>query len=804
MSSLRPESHVTQQIRREKLRIQQLQDFPNNLEQSSLHPGLNSDLVHVRNVRNANMLYEPAFYSSEMVNISPALNPLFADRDAAMTCQELGAVPQFSESFPHSSDPASSSIHAPSKEGAPRNFGSWRNSGSHQGYDWMVNYATSSVPNETIPNSLVAAELNNVSAYQQYMKPSYNELNDVQCSLSNISMSNRESQRQFGGTHNPSASPPLYHNTLQDIVKSASISAQGSEMASVIQQNGHGIWDGNGSELVLLPHTGYENPNYRTGHDSLSWNNNNNDNNNPLGFTTRKSEQDSGPVLSDSNPHGLSLSLSSNAQSKLSVSQFGEGCGSEKSILKPSVISKDSGKSIQDIVGGTPSNAGYRNVGPLGPFTGYATILKNSRFIRPAQQLLDEFCCNFSCPKPSKARDVSERVSREASASAEAFNAPDEGIGARASCSGASSSMFYSSKSNEMNSGDGGAGSSLCPSSWPEYQQKKAKLLYMQEEVTRRYKQYHQQMQMVVSSFQSVAGLSSATPYISTALKSVSRHFRCLKNAITDQLKHIREVLGEDSSAGTSSKLDNNNNAARLRFMDHSFLKNKSSGGNMAFLEPQHHVWRPQRGLPERSVAILRAWLFEHFLHPYPTDTDKHMLATQTGLSRNQVSNWFINARVRVWKPMVEEIHSLEAKGLMGANQNSTKCEGICANEGTSQSRVDQSSNKFGAPEKQMECLEMGSYASGRDEEGLSAEDWNQEKRSKMDCEITSSMDGTLMGFVPYRRAGAEVGGLGSVSLTLGLRHGVEGAQHVQQHELQQEDQVRHHFGGQMIHDFVG
>ncbi|CAH9129738.1 unnamed protein product, partial [Cuscuta epithymum] len=38
------------------------------------------------------------------------------------------------------------------------------------------------------------------------------------------------------------------------------------------------------------------------------------------------------------------------------------------------------------------------------------------------------------------------------------------------------------------------------------------------------------------------------------------------------------------------------------------------------------------------------------------------MLAKQTGLSRNQVSNWFINARVRLWKPMVEEIHTLETR----------------------------------------------------------------------------------------------------------------------------------------------
>uniref|UniRef100_A0A452Z8N7 Homeobox domain-containing protein n=1 Tax=Aegilops tauschii subsp. strangulata TaxID=200361 RepID=A0A452Z8N7_AEGTS len=49
-------------------------------------------------------------------------------------------------------------------------------------------------------------------------------------------------------------------------------------------------------------------------------------------------------------------------------------------------------------------------------------------------------------------------------------------------------------------------------------------------------------------------------------------------------------------------------------------------------------------------------------LSRYPTDSDKQMLAKQTGLTRNQVSNWFINARVRLWKPMVEEIHNLEMR----------------------------------------------------------------------------------------------------------------------------------------------
>jgi hypothetical protein len=29
-----------------------------------------------------------------------------------------------------------------------------------------------------------------------------------------------------------------------------------------------------------------------------------------------------------------------------------------------------------------------------------------------------------------------------------------------------------------------------------------------------------------------------------------------------------------------------------------------------------HQDWRPHRGLPERSVSVLKAWLFENFLHP--------------------------------------------------------------------------------------------------------------------------------------------------------------------------------------------
>ncbi|KAG4961241.1 hypothetical protein JHK87_037874 [Glycine soja] len=786
MSNLRPESHVAQQIRREKLRIQNSyqpsHEFRNNLEQLSLHPGFNNlDLVQVRNVRNANMLDELAVYSSEMPNFSTSSS---AARNALEYHQEQGAAAEPSNrlllmnqygSFPHSM----SAIHSSHKQQCElRNLGNWRNSTPHQGSDWFVNYASNA-------NSFLSAELNNnVSAY--------NELMDVHCSNASGEISGREMHKQGVLHHNSPPSSPLYQNALQDIVKSASFSAHTrQDMASLMQQNEHSIWVGNASEAELQQPSYESQPNHEL----------------RFGWTNRT-------IACDSLPQSLSLSLSSNAQPKPSVSHLEQGSASDDpQCLKhmKSIVSRDCGKSVQDqveIPSKSTTTITYRSVGPLGPFTGYATILKSSRFLKSAQQLLDEICC-LSDAKFGKSYDVSKRVSPEVSASTSADTVT--GVAAKGSNSGSSSTTLYNvSKENRA---DPGVGSSFGLSSRSDYQHKKAKLLYMQEEVSRQCKQYHLQMQMVVSSFESVAGLGSATPYIPMALKSVSKHFRCLKNSISDQLKLISEALGEDlsipCSTSTCSNKADTTTMARVRCgssMDQSFfLKNKCVKGTTELLDepPQQHVWRPQRGLPERAVAILKAWLFEHFLHPYPTDTDKHMLASQTGLSRNQVSNWFINARVRVWKPMVEEIHTLETKAT-GSKDNCGINEGTSSATGgdTSHPRALGNIGLNSIPETQFQGIDMGSsIAANAEESGLNPEQWSQEKRSKLECQVTSTMDGTLMGFVPYRHGGVEVGGLGSVSLTLGLRHGVEGVQNQQQ---LQEEQLRHDVGGHMIHEFVG
>ncbi|XP_010543264.1 PREDICTED: BEL1-like homeodomain protein 9 [Tarenaya hassleriana] len=260
--------------------------------------------------------------------------------------------------------------------------------------------------------------------------------------------------------------------------------------------------------------------------------------------------------------------------------------------------------------GGSAGSRGSGPLGPLGPFTGYASILKGSRFLKPAQQLLEEFC--------NVGRGIySDRIEDEDS-----------------------SPMFDPTVDNLAASSGGG-----------ESSKKRSKLISMLDEVYKRYKQYYEQLLAVIESFECVAGLGNAAPFASLALKALSKHFKCLKNAITDQLQFTNKAQQQqgDHVVMNSEKFES------LRF-------GNDLGHRLGFSNHHPPVWKPHRGLPERAVTVLRAWLFDHFLHPYPTDTDKLMLAKQTGLSRNQVSNWFINARVRLWKPMVEEIHMLETR----------------------------------------------------------------------------------------------------------------------------------------------
>ncbi|KAI8882156.1 hypothetical protein K501DRAFT_334248 [Backusella circina FSU 941] len=67
---------------------------------------------------------------------------------------------------------------------------------------------------------------------------------------------------------------------------------------------------------------------------------------------------------------------------------------------------------------------------------------------------------------------------------------------------------------------------------------------------------------------------------------------------------------------------------------------------------------RKRRGnLPKSVTAVLKQWLIDHCRNPYPTEVEKTGLRDKTGLTLNQISNWFINARRRLLPQILDTIH---------------------------------------------------------------------------------------------------------------------------------------------------
>ncbi|KAJ8460669.1 hypothetical protein OPV22_033595 [Ensete ventricosum] len=391
---------------------------------------------------------------------------------------------------------------------------------------------------------------------------------------------------------------------------------------------------------------------------------------------------------------------------------------------------------------------------------GVVNVLRNSKYAKPGQELLEEFC------SVGKGQLKGSKAGRHRGGSSNPNCNPTSGGGS----GGASSSAAASSSSKDV--------PPLASADRFEHQRKKAKLISMLDEVDKRYNHYCDQMQMVVNSFDSVMGFGAATPYTSLAQKAMSRHFRCLKDAIAAQLKQTCELLGEKESA-TGSGITKGD-TPRLRLLDQT-LRQQRAFSQMGMMEQE--AWRPQRGLPDRSVHILRGWLFEHFLHPYPSDADKHLLARQTGLSRNQVSNWFINARVRLWKPMVEDMYLQESKEE-GEERERSETELQRAQSPTQQQRQGQRT-ETNAP-SESDASPSTSSVSRRHHRLASASENPPPGLVAAHQPNGGDDDSVLVGVDAYAAlnaahvgdmyrygtaAGARLGTAGDVSLTLGLRH---------------------------------
>ncbi|XP_039722601.1 homeobox protein Meis3, partial [Pteropus medius] len=80
-----------------------------------------------------------------------------------------------------------------------------------------------------------------------------------------------------------------------------------------------------------------------------------------------------------------------------------------------------------------------------------------------------------------------------------------------------------------------------------------------------------------------------------------------------------------------------------------------SSGGEDEELDQERRRNKKRGIFPKAATNIMRAWLFQHLSHPYPSEEQKKQLAQDTGLTILQVNNWFINARRRIVQPMIDQ-----------------------------------------------------------------------------------------------------------------------------------------------------
>jgi hypothetical protein len=99
-------------------------------------------------------------------------------------------------------------------------------------------------------------------------------------------------------------------------------------------------------------------------------------------------------------------------------------------------------------------------------------------------------------------------------------------------------------------------------------------------------------------------GASIRAPF---AHRAVAAMYRGLRRRIMAAANGRPACWGESSSSATAGDMERSLESALIQ---------KHWASRKARRGEQPCCWRPQRGLPERSVAVLKAWMFEHFLKP--------------------------------------------------------------------------------------------------------------------------------------------------------------------------------------------
>lgn len=123
------------------------------------------------------------------------------------------------------------------------------------------------------------------------------------------------------------------------------------------------------------------------------------------------------------------------------------------------------------------------------------------------------------------------------------------------------------------------------------------------------------------------------SPDMPTLLNKPSR----VKPVLKEQVESDNNSIISTCSSSTCSSSDENSSCTPI---------------------PTTLITRKRRGnLPKIVTAVLKQWLIDHCRNPYPTEVEKTCLKDKTGLTLNQISNWFINARRRLLPQILDTLH---------------------------------------------------------------------------------------------------------------------------------------------------
>ncbi|XP_071773163.1 homeobox protein Meis1a isoform X1 [Centroberyx gerrardi] len=128
-----------------------------------------------------------------------------------------------------------------------------------------------------------------------------------------------------------------------------------------------------------------------------------------------------------------------------------------------------------------------------------------------------------------------------------------------------------------------------------------------------------------------------------------------------DDAASIRSAGTPGPSSGGHTSHSGDNSSEQGDCLDNGVASPSTGDDDDPDKEKRHNK---KRGIfPKVATNIMRAWLFQHLTHPYPSEEQKKQLAQDTGLTILQVNNWFINARRRIVQPMIDQSNRAVSQG---------------------------------------------------------------------------------------------------------------------------------------------